>query len=281
MSKQKILILGNTAREGVTEQIQSLQPWFSERVEVLASLPANQPIPHHFPRADLCIVFGGDGTLLSAARALAGTGIPLMGVNMGKLGFLAEFNVEHMQRHFDDALSGKLQPDNRIMLQVCVSQCETHGFCSPVANDVAISAGAPFRMIDLDVTRGDDLITRYMGDGIIVSTPTGSTGYNMSVGGPIVEPDIDAITISPVAPHSLAIRPMLLRADQPIRVKAVRVNIGTTIIVDGQVCSSLCDNDIVEIRRMDTPLRIIPHPGRGFFKTLTTKLKWGTSPHHS
>ena len=280
MAEKRVIILGNMTKPGVGETLDALRPWFKQRVEILAEQPANEPLPDGAEKADLCVVFGGDGTLLAAARKLAGTGVPLLGVNMGKLGFLAEFNVEHMQKHFDDILAGRVAPTERMMLQVCVENCKAHKFCSPAANDVAISAGEPFRMIDLDVAQGDRPIARYLGDGLVVSTPTGSTGYNMSAGGPILEPTLDAVTITPIAPHTLSMRPICVRSDVTIRITATRLNPGSAVIVDGQATGGLCDGDTVEVRRADKPALIIPHPGRSFFGTLSDKLQWGQSPHH-
>jgi len=278
---KKVLILVNYSKGGVSEQMQVLEPWIRRRAEVPAVLSIDELPGDGLPEADLAIVLGGDGTLLAAARAVANRGTPLLGVNMGKLGFLAEFSVEHLREHFDDVLAGKIAPIERMMLDVCVRQCERHTFSSPAANEVAIAAGRPFRMIDLDVARGGDHIARYLGDGLVVATPTGSTGYNMSVGGPIIEPTLDAVVISPVAAHSLSMRPVLVHADQPIEIRTAGVNEGTAVMIDGQVTSGLRDGDVVEIRRAATPARIIPHPQQGFFKTLTTKLKWGQSPHHA
>ena len=288
MARKKILILGNMAKEGVAEQIAALRGWFEHRGEVLGVEEARGSAPPGAERADLCVVFGGDGTLLSAARTLAGTGVPMLGVNMGKLGFLAEFNVEHMQKHLDDILAGKVASTERTMLWVSVHDCEGSaepaegqaGFRSAAANDVAISAGRPFRMIDLLVAQGGHEIARYLGDGLVISTPTGSTGYNMSAGGPILEPTLDAVAITPVAPHSLSMRPIVIRSDSTIRITAARVNPGTAIIVDGQVSSGLCDGQVVEVSRSEVPLRLIPNPGRSFFDTLSSKLQWGRSPHH-
>ncbi|HUS48132.1 MAG TPA: NAD(+)/NADH kinase [Phycisphaerae bacterium] len=281
MPKKRVIILANMTKPGVPEQLAALRPWFEKRVDIVAQQPANQPVPAGAAdKADLCVVFGGDGTLLAAARLLAGSRVPLMGVNMGKLGFLADFNVEHMQKHFDDILSGKVAPTERMMLEVCVRNCPEHKFCSPAANDAAISSGAPFRMIDLNVAQGETQIARYLGDGLVVSTPTGSTGYNMSAGGPILEPTLDAVTITPVAPHTLSMRPIVVRSDLTISITATRVNPGTAVIIDGQVSGGLCDGDTVEVRRAKMPMRLIPHPGRSFFETLSDKLQWGLSPHH-
>jgi NAD+ kinase len=166
-----------------------------------------------------------------------------------------------------------------MMLEVTITNCRKHVFSSPVVNDVVFAAGPPFRMIDLLVVRGAEEIARYPGDGLIISTPTGSTAYNMSAGGPIMEPTVDAIAITPLAPHSLSMRPLVVASNQVIRVTAVRVNAGSSVIVDGQINSGLCEGDVTEIRKAATGARIVPHPGRPFFDMLTDKLQWGRGPH--
>lgn len=281
MSDRKIIIVANMAKSGVSEQIESLRPWFAQRVELLPVVVAGDPVPAAAGEADLCIVFGGDGTQLAAARMLARLGVPLLGVNMGKLGFLAEFDVEHMKRYVDDFLAGKLAAAERMMLEVRVTSSDVHGFQSPAANDVAIAAGRPFRMIDLLVTQGGHHVASYLGDGLVVSTPAGSTGYSLSAGGPILEPTLDAIVITPVAAHSLSIRPIVVHSTLPICVTAARVNPGTVVCVDGQVTSGLSDGDVVEISKAPWGLKFIPHPDRAFFDTLTRKLQWAHSPHHT
>lgn len=279
--KKKIIIVANTAKDGVTEQLEALREWFEQRGEILAVLAVGEAPPAGADTADLCVVFGGDGTLLAAARMLACAGVPLLGVNMGKLGFLAEFDVEHMKRHADEYFAGQLAPAERMMLEVRVDSCEMHNFHSPAANDVAIAAGRPFRMIDLAVTQGDQHVASYLGDGLVVSTPAGSTGYNLSAGGPILEPTLDAIVITPVAAHSFSLRPIVVHSNLPIRVTAHSVNAGTAVSVDGQVTSGLCEGDVVEIRKAPWGLKFIPHRDKAFFNTLTQKLKWAHSPHHA
>lgn len=277
---RSIIIVANSAKSGVSDEVQRLRPWFQQRAEVTSVVDIKSPAPPNAAGADVCVVFGGDGTLLSAARMLAGTKVPLLGVNMGKLGFLAEYNVEHLQKHFDDILAGKITPTERMMLDVCIARGTEGGFHSPAANDVAISAGAPFRMIDISVSQNGQRIARYLGDGLVVATPTGSTGYNLSAGGPILDPVLDAMTITPVAPHTLSVRPIVARADEPVLLTAVKVNPGSTLMVDGQVTSRLAEGDVVEVRKASSPMRIVPHPGRSFYGTLTEKLQWGSSPHH-
>ena len=280
--KKTVLILGNMEKPGVSDQIESLLPWFKRLAGVMGVFPARGTLDANVSRADLCVVFGGDGTLLSAARMLVDTSVPLLGVNMGKLGFLAEYSVEHLRKHLADILAGKASVTERMMLQVCI-HCNRHTerFTSPAANDVVVAAGEPFRMIDLAVTRGGEQIARYSGDGLIVATPTGSTGYNMSAGGTIMEPTLRAVAITPVAPHTLSLRPIAVGIDEPITVHAERVNAGSAVIVDGQVRADLRAGDVIEISPAKMPLRIITHPGLTFFKTLSTKLKWGLNPRHS
>ena len=281
MARKKILIFANFDKPGVAEQVETLRPWFDRHADVLAVQPAGSPASDDACGADLCVVLGGDGTLLAAARTLADSSVPLLGVNMGKLGFLAEFNIEHMKKHFGDIIAGRIKPTERIMLQVQLTGCKQHSFRSSAANDVAITAGRPFRMIDLHVAQGGEHIAQYLGDGVVIATPTGSTGYNMSAGGPIMAPTLDAITITPIAPHSLSMRPIVVRTDRPIRITAARLNEGSSVIIDGQVSTELCDGDVLEVSRASAPMRLFPHPGRAFFDTLTTKLQWGRSPHHS
>ncbi|MFW5841499.1 MAG: NAD(+)/NADH kinase, partial [Planctomycetota bacterium] len=267
---------------GVPGQVEEFCRGFGKLVEMVGTFSPRQALPDKALQADLAIVFGGDGTLLGAARALAGTDVPILGVNMGKLGFLAEFNVDHMVKHFQQVLDGHIETTERMMLQATVRSRGVGEvrFTSPVTNDVAISAGPPFRMIDLHVAQDDSQIAQYLGDGLIVSTPTGSTGYSMSAGGPILEPTLQAIAITPVAPHLLSVRPIVVGASRPITITAMSVNEGSSLIVDGQVHTSLQIGDIVEIARRDKPIRILSHPGRSFFDTLSRKLMWGLSPHH-
>lgn len=154
------------------------------------------------------------------------------------------------------------------------------GFASPAVNDVAICAGPPFRMIDLHISQGKQHIYRCYGDGVVISTPTGSTGYSMSAGGPILQPSLKALTVAAIAPHTLAIRPLVVEPDPPIQILATKVNPGTSVIVDGQISARLTEGEVVEVTQSPLPMRLIPHPGRGFFDTLAEKLQWGRSPHH-
>ena len=281
MARKKILIFANFDKPGVAEQVETLRPWFDRHADVLAVQPAGSPASDDACGADLCVVLGGDGTLLAAARTLADSSVPLLGVNMGKLGFLAEFNIEHMKKHFGDIIAGRIKPTERIMLQVQLTGCKQHSFRSSAANDVAITAGRPFRMIDLHVAQGGEHIAQYLGDGVVIATPTGSTGYNMSAGGPILHPSLDAVVITPVAPHTLSLRPVVVPSSPDIHISADRVNEGTTLTLDGQIPMPLRTGQVLHVRKSEHAMRIIRHPRRSYFETLADKLKWGHSPYHS
>ena len=277
---KRVLILGNMAKPGVRERLSGLRRWIARRAKVVGVYSARGPLPARALEADIAVVLGGDGTLLSAARAVAARPLPLVGVNLGKLGFLAEYTVADLKARFGDLLAGKVAPRTRIMLEACLLSRGRKPFRSVAANDVAISAGKPFRMIDLMVGQGRRTLWRYRGDGIVVATPTGSTGYSLSVGGPVLEPELEAMVVSPVAPHSLSVRPVVLRADAVVEVTATRVNPGSALTVDGQVWRPLRDGDTVQVRLSPAVMKLMPLPGRGFFGVLAGKLLWGKSPHH-
>jgi len=279
MAGPKILIVGNRDKSEAWEQIGALRPWLDERAEILGVYPHSDTTAELAGDSVLCIVFGGDGTLLSVARRLSGTGIPLLGVNVGKLGFLASFTVASLKEHFDDIIAAGIPSEKRLMFSVRIVG-DQEVYSGPAANDVSITSGEPFRMIDLDVTQGDQRIARYLGDGLVVSTPTGSTGYSLSAGGPIIQPGIEAVVITPLAPHTLSLRPMVVPPSPPIRIVASDVNPGTTMIIDGQIHRPLCEGQFVEISSGAEPMRIVSHPDQGYFQTLADKLLWGRSPHH-
>ncbi|MCD6378686.1 MAG: NAD(+)/NADH kinase [Planctomycetes bacterium] len=278
--KRRIIIMANLAKPGLGEKLGNLRNWLGQKAEIVSVIDILAAKTADIPEADLCISLGGDGTLLAAARHVAPLGIPMIGVNMGKLGFLAEFTVEQMKRYLDDILEGKISPIERMMLRVNLLDDEKSQFSSLATNDVVITAGEPFRMIELRVDKGADHIATYLGDGVVVSTPTGSTGYNLSSGGPILEPTLDAMIITPVAPHTLSMRPIVVGGNSVIYITATRLNRGTALVIDGQDSIPLKPTNRVEIRQADCVARIFPHPQRSFFDMLTGKLQWGRSPHH-
>lgn len=233
--------------------------------------------------ADLIVVLGGDGTLISQARAFAPTGTPLLGINTGKLGFLAEFDVASFERHVEAILQGpSLQTRSTMMVRAEVVRggrrvCEEVGL-----NEAVVTAGEPFHMIELalriDGTPGPGLD----GDGLIVSTPTGSTAYNVSAGGPIVAPEVDALVVTPIAAHSLAFRPIVVPSECVVEIGIVRGNEGehggTTLVVDGWSRHRVLTGDVVRVTRHSERAVFVRNPESVYWSTLIEKLQWAVPP---
>jgi len=231
-------------------------------------------------KCDFAIVFGGDGSIISTARSLSEAGLPVVGVNLGKLGFLAEFSVGELEESFEDIISGRAPVERRMMLNCRVLGDGKEGFCSAAVNDVFITAGPPFRMVELKISVDDQVLADCVSDGLIISTPTGSTAYNLSAGGPIVSPRIEAMVITPICPHSLSFRPIVINANSRVEVSGVRVNPGTTVSIDGQVSTGLSANDVVVVERKKGDFLIVNNPVRSRWDTLATKLSWAEKPKY-
>jgi NAD+ kinase len=227
---------------------------------------------------DLVVVLGGDGTLLSIADCIAtsGSNIPLLGVNFGSLGFLTEVTLPELYPSLEAALSGRAHTEERMMLQSTTMR-KGERFATAVAlNDVVITKAARSRMINLSVSVGDEFVTGVKADGLIVATPTGSTAYNLSAGGPIVHPSLDALILTPIAPHTLTNRPIVIPASSTVRVQPLMESRDELFVTfDGQAGFELQEGDEVRICRAERPIRLIRPSTRSYFEVLREKLKWG------
>ena len=229
-------------------------------------------------RVDLVVVLGGDGTLLAMAKAIAESGhdIPILAVNFGSLGFLTEITRPEIYESLDTVINGKATHDLRMMLRASATRVGQPPLTHLALNDVVFSRTAISRMIELDVSVGDQFVTSVKADGLIVATPTGSTAYNLAAGGPIVHPSMDALVLTPIAPHTLTNRPIVIPADREVRVTSAGTNAGDEIhvTVDGQTGFTLHEGDRIAITRADRPIRLIRATTRSYFEVLRQKLKW-------
>jgi NAD+ kinase len=226
-------------------------------------------------RADLIVALGGDGTLLSVARAAGTRSVPILGVNLGRLGFLTEINIDELFPALDKMLSGDLQVVSRNRLEVVARRGERELGRYHALNDAVITKTTISRMIDLEAFADGVKVTTYHADGLIVSTPTGSTAYSLSAGGPLLVPGIEAIVMTPICPHSLTQRPLVLPQSAEIEI-VVKVPGGdVALTVDGQDGIELDDGDRVTVHRSAYPVGIVSSPFRNRYEILHEKLHWG------
>jgi NAD+ kinase len=226
---------------------------------------------------DLLVVLGGDGTLLSVADCVgaADVNVPILGVNFGSLGFLTEATLPELYPSLESALSGTAPVQTRMMLRASTFRCGKALPDNLALNDVVITKAARARMTDLSVFVGDEFVTRVKADGLIVATPTGSTAYNLAAGGPIVQPVVDAIVLTPIAPHMLTNRPIVIPASSRVRVQPMMAERDELYVTfDGQAGYQLEAGDEVHIRCAERRIRLLHPSSRSYFEVLRQKLKW-------
>ena len=224
---------------------------------------------------DLAVVLGGDGTLLSAARAVGNRAIPLLAVNLGGLGFLTSITIDDLFPQLERALAGMQEVTRRRMLHVSLSRGSASIAHYDALNDVVIAKSAIARIVDLEAWAGDSFICEYKADGLIISTPTGSTAYSLSAGGPIVYPTVNAVCLTPICPHMLTNRPLIVPSEMPIRIVSRAVDEEAFLTIDGQIGEPLRAGDAVECSSGDFEVLLIRPPDKTFFDVLRQKLKWG------
>lgn len=287
-----VLLLVNRSKPNVLDALDEVRSILNKHSSIVAELDTAGDAPIDDAKgAGLIMVLGGDGTLLSQARRTVHLGLPMVGVNFGHLGFLAEYDLDSLRTQAEYLLSGNsLECRNRLMLSVtvCSSDDSTPRFSGVALNDCAITAGPPFRMIEMHLSLDSVSGPRIKGDGVIVSTPTGSTAYSVSAGGPIISPSVEAIAITPIAAHSLGFRPLVVAGKTRITMSMLRANSsvdcadedveGTTLVLDGQVLHPLRTGDTLRFSRHERPLRLVRNPKRSYWSTLMHKMLWAAQP---
>src|SRR5207248_1709637 len=226
-------------------------------------------------QSQLLLVLGGDGTLLAAARVAAPLGIPILPINMGSLGFLTSFKLEELYPALEETMAGKFSLSERVMLDVQLERAGNVVERQSVVNEAVIHKGELARMIELELAIDDDFVCRYRVDGLIVASPTGSTAYSLSAGGPIVHPSVESWIITPICPHTLSDRPLVIRDSSSVELKLSGNTESVFMTLDGQRGIPLQPTDLVRISRAKEPLKLIYPPKKSYFEILRSKLKWG------
>lgn len=283
-SLPRLILFGDPEKGPVAQVIDDFSQFFKGRAEVLAVCHIAECTPKVLRDCEFAVVLGGDGTIISAAKALSEAKVPVVGVNLGKLGFLAEFSVGEFKQMYDEIASGKASVEKRMMLGCRVSEGSQTGqekFRAKAVNDVFVAAGPPFRVIELKIAVDGQPVASCATDGLIVSTPTGSTAYNLSAGGPILDGSMEAMVITPICPHSLSFRPIVIDAAGVVEIRFLRINEGTTVSIDGQASSGLVIDDVVRIAREESSFLVVNNPVRTRWDTLATKLGWANLPKYA
>ena len=280
---KKIGIISKTGQAESLKILKDLLPWLRKKGcevyvdnETASDLQIDGYQRSQIPGiADFIIVLGGDGTMLSVARLVGEKRLPILGVNIGGLGFLTAVQKEEIYEVLEKVINGQCPVEERMMLTACVLR---HSECIAeylVVNDVVVNKGALARIIDLETYIDNNYVATFKADGLIVSTPTGSTAYALSAGGPIVYPTLSSIVLAPICPHTLTNRPIVLPDSVRVDIVLKSANEDVFLTVDGQVGFSLRQNDIVQVKKSQLKAQFFIPCERDYFEILRTKLKWG------
>ncbi len=280
---KKIGIIVNRKRKDIFYYLSSLIKWLQEKkIEVLLTpligkeCSCNELIADEgrINKADLIISLGGDGTFLRAARVFSPHNIPLLGINLGGLGFLTEISISNFQQELGEILNGNYKIEKRLMLKTSIIRegKKIKSFLS--LNDIVISERALSRLINLKTSISGEFVTTYSADGLIISTPTGSTAYSLSAGGPVVYPDLEVIILSPICAHTLAVRPLIVSQNNEIEVILEPPFGEVMLTIDGQIGFNLKEKDKIKVSKAFCKAYLMKREEKFFFKVLRTKLRW-------
>lgn len=280
---KKIGIICKKGRLEPQEILKELLPWLRQKgyesfvdIETASALNIKGYSRDDIPSiVDVILVLGGDGTMLSVSRLVAGKGVPILGINLGSMGFITEINRDEIYSVVDKILTNGCAVEERLMLTAAVHRAGERITEHTVLNDVVINKGALARIIDLETFINDTYVTTFKADGLIISSPTGSTAYSLSAGGPIVYPTLDSIVLTPICSHTLTNRPIVLPDDARIEITLKAMSEDVYLTLDGQVGVSLRMGDTIEINKSPFKTRLLIPCERDYFKILRTKLKWG------
>ena len=272
----RVIVIGTPGRQRVQAAWKRIKPVVSGSSHLIAE---DFSFSHQFENdeADLVLVLGGDGSILQSARQMGSHQVPVLGINCGRLGFLAALSPEAFLDAWPKVCHGDFRVIDHLMLQVQIVRGDEVVAEQLALNEAAVLGGPPFSILDIDLYADGDLATQYRCDGLIISTPVGSTAHNLSAGGPILRRQLQAIVISPISPHTLTYRPLVDSADTQFELTVTEPNESTSIVVDGRILGALKAGDRVRVQRAPVSFRMLRVPGQNDYRTLREKLGWGGS----
>jgi len=283
----RVGVLANVNRPGMQGALATIQSWGNSDGheiyydDILARYcpdgPRLLPQGELSAEVDMMLALGGDGTLLRAARITFPLTIPILGINLGSLGFLTEITPGELCSILPRLTRGEFVRERRAVLALQKERTEEPSYA---VNEVTVDRGREHRAVEIKLEADGRLVCRYVADGLIIATPTGSTAYALSAGGPVAVPQLRALVVTPVAPHTLALRPMVFPDDVVLRVTSEEPNVEVAVTMDGQRTAGLCYGETCTVRRAEFDLELVRFPERDFYNLVRTKLHWGVDPRH-
>jgi NAD+ kinase len=274
----RIFVLGNAHRPGVKEEAERLLPFLRQHAQIVA-FDLEQEADLSALTADMALVLGGDGAILRAARQMGYKQAPVLGINLGKLGFLADLTPEELRTCFPRVVNGEYRVTQHLMFE-CLAESPSEKRIYLGLNEVFIHTGPSFHSIHLDLAVDGEPVTRFMGDGLIVSTPVGSTAHSLSAGGPILGQELPAFVITPVCPHTLTNRPVVDSSEKSYTITLASSLDEALLIIDGQEPSPITSQHRITVRKAPVSFGLVKVAGRSYYQTLHDKLRWGTQPNY-
>jgi NAD+ kinase len=276
----RLLIIARDERSHVQQAAARLENFlYSQPGVELIGMATTDALEDEHKKADLALVVGGDGAILRACKQFAEVQVPVLGINLGRLGFLADATMDDFQMDFPSIVGRKYQITNHLMYQ-----CRIHTSAGVSEflglNEVAICSDVPLAMIDVELSIDGEKITTYSGDGVLISTPIGSTAHSLSAGGPILRQDMPAFVITPICPHTLTVRPIVDRSDRLYQFRVAKTSRGGIAIMDGQSSVAIANGDLVEVRAAKVDFQLVRLPCHSFYATLHRKLGWDGQPRY-
>lgn len=280
-------LIANLDKQDVRGLVPKVLKWFKEKGvqylvedELVKTLNLPEELSARFTseplekQCDMVLSFGGDGTILSTARKIGRSGVPILGVKIGGMGFLAELTPDELYNSMDDIMDGQYHVVERSVLKVILDDQEENPPYFAL-NDLVLDKGAVSRVVRIKTFIDDEYLNTYIGDGLIISTPTGSTAYSLATGGPILLPSMEAIIINPISPHTLAARPVVIPGDKEVRIVVQSAPSEVSLSADGQVETQLAPGQSARISLADYRIKLVSYRGRSFYDVLRAKLNWG------